>query len=40
MAISRITGAGIATDTLEAGDIAEGAVGHSERNDATGITTD
>ena len=40
MAISRITGAGIATDTLEAGDIAEGAVGHSELNDATGITTD
>ncbi|SVE15607.1 uncharacterized protein METZ01_LOCUS468461, partial [marine metagenome] len=30
MAISRITGAGIATDTLEAGDIAANAVGSSE----------
>ena len=30
MAISQITGAGIATDTLEAGDIAADAVGSSE----------
>ena len=30
MAISTIPGAGIATDTLEAGDIAAGAVGTSE----------
>ena len=40
MAISKITGAGLTTtDSITASQLAPDSVGHSELNDATGITT-
>ena len=40
MAISKITGAGLTTtDSITASQLAPDSVGHSELNDATGVTT-